>query len=180
LPEPAPAVLAPEAAEPPAPPRIHCVLVRDSFWTVFNWFGIACDYLHQLSYDPDCFLSGEQFSNIVNHFVPGHKAQSNMPPDGDEKPPPWPWSNMTTWYIMNWMWSGSSQKSGAEVTHLVKQVILAEDFDPEDLVRFNVAQETSWLDAVLHPLQETASFFQRSRWKETSVEVLVLTQYKSP
>jgi hypothetical protein len=47
--------------------------------------------------------------------------------------------NATVCQLMNWFYSGSNQKSIAELDHLVKEVIVRDDFDVSDLEGFSVA-----------------------------------------
>jgi hypothetical protein len=53
---------------------------------------------------------------------------------------------MTVYRLIAWMNSGSHQKSEAEVTRLVKDVIQAKDFNPKDLERFSVRRSLRELD----------------------------------
>ncbi|KIK21880.1 hypothetical protein PISMIDRAFT_103307 [Pisolithus microcarpus 441] len=105
--------------------------IFDSFCTSFNRFGIAQEYRHRPSYDPD-------------HAVPAHKLSSSTDNDGtttcsdtQKRPPPFPWPNMSIWRLMAWQLTGNSEKSSAETTRLVHDILLAEDFKPEDLSGFN-------------------------------------------
>jgi hypothetical protein len=52
-------------------------------------------------------------------------------------PPPYSFPNITIYQLMSWMNSGSSQKSEVEVTRLIKDVMLAEDFDAKHLKDFS-------------------------------------------
>ncbi|KAI6119511.1 hypothetical protein EV401DRAFT_1861485, partial [Pisolithus croceorrhizus] len=105
--------------------------VFDSFHTSFNKFGIAREYRHRPSYDPE-------------HAVPAHELSSSTDNDGvttcsdtQKRPPPFPWPNMSIWRLMAWQLTGNGEKSSAETTRLVHDVLLAEDFKPEDLSGFN-------------------------------------------
>jgi hypothetical protein len=53
---------------------------------------------------------------------------------------------MTTYRLMSWMHSGSSLVSETKVSHLVRDVILAEDFDRTDLENFSVKRALQELD----------------------------------
>ena len=52
-------------------------------------------------------------------------------------PPPFPFQNMSTYLLMEWMITGNNQKSSGEVDHLVNDVFLADEFQAEELVGFN-------------------------------------------
>jgi hypothetical protein len=53
---------------------------------------------------------------------------------------------MSIYRLMTWMNSGSHQKSEAEVSRLVKEVIQADDFNPRDLDGFSVRGNLKALD----------------------------------
>ncbi|KAG2745346.1 hypothetical protein P692DRAFT_201841314 [Suillus brevipes Sb2] len=53
---------------------------------------------------------------------------------------------MSIYRLMSWMNSGGSLLSETKVSHLVKDVILAEDFDPKDLDNFSVRRSLQQLD----------------------------------
>ena len=52
-----------------------------------------------------------------------------------------PFPNASTFLLMNWFHGASNLKSHTELNHLVKEVILAKDFCPEDLEMFNATRE---------------------------------------
>ncbi|KAG2051626.1 hypothetical protein BDR06DRAFT_889558, partial [Suillus hirtellus] len=60
--------------------------------------------------------------------------------------PPYPFHNMTIYRLMSWMNSGSNKKSELEVARLVKEVLLAKDFDPMHLENFSVRGTLRKLD----------------------------------
>ncbi|KIM59154.1 hypothetical protein SCLCIDRAFT_96400, partial [Scleroderma citrinum Foug A] len=139
LPEPMPAVAPPHPVDQPSLPRRVVLHVFDLFRTAFNIFGIARDYRHHPSYDPNSFLSVSDLSDLPN------LPSSNELPESCEdcygpsgtRSPPWPWANMSVWRLMSWKLTGSSQKSNAEVTCLVRDVIQAVDFKVDNLASFN-------------------------------------------
>ncbi|KAF8119910.1 hypothetical protein EV363DRAFT_1157368, partial [Boletus edulis] len=54
----------PVPAQPPPVVILRVILhVFDSFRTAFNTFGIAREYRHRPTYDPDSFLTLEELSN---------------------------------------------------------------------------------------------------------------------
>jgi hypothetical protein len=61
-------------------------------------------------------------------------------------PPPYPLPNMMIYRLISWMNSGSNQKSETEVTRLVKEVILVDDFDIKHLEDFSVRKSLRELD----------------------------------
>jgi hypothetical protein len=72
--------------------------------------------------------------------------------------PPWPWKTMSVWRLMTWMLTGSNQSSEAQTTRLVRDVILAEDFNIEDMKGFNAHTEMGRLDASEAKLGENDIF----------------------
>ena len=126
--------------------------VFNTFCTTFNRFGIARQYQHQPSYDPNAFVSIDQLSNVHNGepndpsvFVP---PTSLTPP-----PPPWPWKNMSIWKLMTWMLTGSRRKSEAEITRLA-ETLQSSDFDCRDLQGFNAHTEMQHFDNLESSLDE--------------------------
>jgi hypothetical protein len=53
---------------------------------------------------------------------------------------------MTVYQLLNWMTSGSTRKSEAEVSHLVCDVLLAEDFNAIDLQGFSMRKYLKLFD----------------------------------
>lgn len=111
LPEP-PLPVEPDEPTPPTTlPRV-ILHVFNSICMSFNSFGIARNYRHRPSYDPDAFLSINQLLDNRDGEVP-----LPVPSTPHALPsPPWPWKNMSIWKLMNWMLTGSRQKSEAEIT----------------------------------------------------------------
>ena len=112
---------------------------------MFSKFGIACDYRHRPSYDPDAFLSILDLSDLPRrHEVDPNGAYESCAdrygPTG-ERAPPWPWANMSIWWLMTWKLTGNSQKSSNEVTRLVHDVIQAIDFNIDDLGNFDASKQ---------------------------------------
>lgn len=60
----------------------------------------------------------------------------------------YPSLNTTTFRLMHWFYTGSSMKSLSELDHLVSEVILAEDFNHEDLRGFSAAHKAKRVDDV--------------------------------
>jgi hypothetical protein len=88
--------------------------------------------------------------------------------------PPYPFPNRTIYRLMTWMTSGSHQKSQAEVTRLVKDVIQAEDFNPKDLDGFSVRKCLRALDN--SPGKGTVTF--PDDWVETDINIDIPTKLK--
>ncbi|KAF8871103.1 hypothetical protein CPB84DRAFT_1692558 [Gymnopilus junonius] len=79
-----------------------------------------------------------------------------------------PLSNETSFQILNWHYNGSRQKSQAELTSLLDDVIKADNFNLEDTWNFNYAQETSLLDSADDP---AAPFANEHIWHEATIKI---------
>ena len=75
---------------------------------------------------------------------------------------------------MNWMLSGSQQKSAAEVTHLANMVLVADDFCPEDLCSFDAHAELKCFDTLEKELDADCTFCNDG-WLESSITISVPT-----
>lgn len=82
---------------------------------------------------------------------------------------------MGIWRLMTWMITGSRQKSEAEVTRLVHEVIQAEDFDHSHFDGFNAHTQMNHFDK-----SENATNAGLDGWKESSVDILVPTRERDP
>ena len=122
----------------------HVILhVCDIMRTAPNQFGLFREYPHRPSYDPDSAVSIDELSNYPPPPVSSTTPTSNPCP---VQPPPWPFSNMSTYLLMEWMITGNNQKSGGEVDRLVNKVLLNDEFQAEDLVGFNARHANKVLD----------------------------------
>ena len=94
--------------------------------------------------------------------------------------PPWPWKSMSIWRLMTWMMTGSRQKSEDEVTHLIHEVIQAEDFDRTHLDQFNARTQLRKFDNSENAPGEDSTNLRQDSWRESSVCILVPTQEQNP
>ncbi|KAF8223515.1 hypothetical protein L208DRAFT_1080205, partial [Tricholoma matsutake] len=78
-----------------------------------------------------------------------------------------PFLNAMVYWLMSWFYFGLNQKSVAELDHLVKEVILQEDFDVRDLKDFSASQELHRLDT----MEDEAVFLGEAGWRESSVKI---------
>ena len=181
LPEPAaPAVPTCTVVDLPSLLRRVILHVFDSFRTVFSKFGTARDYRHRPSYDPDAFLSILDLSDLPRrHEVDPNGAYESCAdcygPTG-ERAPPWPWANMSIWWLLTWKLTGNSQKSSNEVTRLVHDVIQAVYFNIDDLGNFNASKQLKRLEDGVTPDSNMA--FDRDGWNEAMPEIIIPTREK--
>ena len=177
LPEPmVPAVpIHPVIESPPSLTRWVILHVFDSFQTLFNKFWITHDYHHCLSYDPDAFLSVLDLSDLPHHHEVdlngAHESCDDCYGPSGEREPPWPWENMSIWRLMTWKLTGSSQKSNGEVTHLVRDVIQAMDFNVDDFTNFNASTQLKRLEDKIAP--DTTMAFDCDDWREEAPEIII-------
>jgi hypothetical protein len=82
-----------------------------------------------------------------------------------------PFQNVTTYRLMSWFYDGSNVKSNAGVDKLVNDVILAEDWNREDLRGFRAARENQRLDDWED--DEDSPFTPGTGWIEAEVEIPV-------
>ena len=162
----------------PSLPRQVILHVFDSFRTAFNAFGIAHDYRHCPSYDPDSLLLISDLSDtprVSSHefgSIGSESCEDRYGPSGDCAPP-WPWVNMTIWRLMSWKLTGSNQKSNAELTCLVKEVIQAPDFKVTDLAKFHALTESRRLNNEGTVAVDVAGAFSHDGWKEATLDISI-------
>jgi len=82
-----------------------------------------------------------------------------------------PFPNPSTYRLMVWFHGLSNLKSHGELNRLVKDVILADDFRPEDLKRFSADKEVRRLD--LHQDDASPIFAARDGWYLSSIAMNV-------
>jgi hypothetical protein len=84
-----------------------------------------------------------------------------------------PFQNASIFRLMSWFYRPSVVKSIGELNTLVKEVILAPDFKPEDLIGFNAAKENERMDKykVDQSLDTLSPFSFDDSWIKGSVEI---------
>ena len=117
-------------------PRIT-LIVRDTFKTVLNSFGIWREYWHRPSYDPDAFVS---VADLTRPHSSSHSVESpDLLPDRGYR-------NKSVSLLMNWQNDGDTTKSDGSVNKLVNEVLLHPDFQMSDLKGFSVRRENGIAD----------------------------------
>ena len=156
----------PAASSDRSPPEhaVHVVprvtlIVKNPFRTAPNNFGVWKEYLYRPSYDPDAFISPEDlYQPHMSAMVPNEGRTAKVAP-------PSVYSNKTTEILLNWQSSGSSKKSDEEVTRLVHSVLYHNEFNLEDLRKFNATREHQKADAA------EAKFLQSFRHTSVNIDV---------
>lgn len=95
-----------------------------------------------------------------------------------QKPPPWPFKNMSTWYLMSWKQTGGSEKSDNKLNRLV-HTFQAEDFNIDDLKGFNAHTQTKIMDAAEEEAEMEGTFNQDG-WQTTTVMIDIPMRDKYP
>ncbi|PSR71616.1 hypothetical protein PHLCEN_2v12469 [Hermanssonia centrifuga] len=91
--------------------------------------------------------------------------------NGIGKIPAWfsPFTNASIFRIMHWAYTGSNQKSTAEIDRLVHQVLLAPDFNKEDLQGFRMGREEHRLDD--HTTASSPDLPVDEGWHEADIQI---------
>jgi hypothetical protein len=106
--------------------------------------GLCQQYPRRPLFEPDKFIPSSLLAQSCPMASAHNIERSDSFPGVSEPPHPFP--NMTIYCLLSWMNSGSHQKSEAEVTCLMKDVIQAQDFNPRDLDGFSVRKSLHALD----------------------------------
>lgn len=136
----------PTASLVPARSRIRRILLtlRDSLKTTFNSFGLCRLYPRRPSFEPDQLIQSSLLARTSPIATSNNAQATDSPPK--VYAPPYPFPNMSIYRLMSWMHSGGNLLSETKVSHLVKDVILADDFDRKDLENFSVRRNLRELD----------------------------------
>jgi hypothetical protein len=148
------------------PVRRVILIVRDRLVTIANSFGIWRDYPERPSVDPDSLLTVEDLSCRRGHATQPTPSESDLH-SSEARPSYWPFQNPTVHGIMQWLNNGQTAKSEAETTKLIQNVILAPNFNQDDLVGFDAHRENQRLDKAL------SRSALRSQFMESSVNILI-------
>jgi Plavaka transposase len=166
-----PAPLAPAPAPDPQLPLIRRVIlhVRDQLRTGMNRFGLLREYPYRPSYDPDLVVPLEQLSDSPTLKCGDDTSHTNTASFA----PPWPFNNMSIFLLMEWMTTGSNQKSVGEVDRLAKEVLGAKEFNMEDLHDFSAQRESKRLDDSDSSSQESP--LMGDGWLESNITISIPT-----
>jgi hypothetical protein len=155
-PIPTPAGISAASPSPPPDPAPEPEILR----TDPTGFGLHREYTREPRVDPDDDIAPEKMRNNPDH---GSDASSQTPFFH-------PFPNATVYRLINWFYRASATKSMTDLDSLVHEVILAEDFNPEDLRNFRISREMDRLDAYG---ATSTPFSAEDDWKEGSVTIRV-------
>lgn len=178
----------PRPIGPPAPKRQCLSPTRaatpassfepDLLCTVPNEFGLYREYPSQPAKEVD---EMEDIDNLCDS--PGLAAVPKNTPEGHLKSlgvhsPGYsaannvfaPFLNASVFRLMSWFYSGSNLKSVADLDRLVKEVLLAEDFDTKHLKGFSAEKELHRLD---DQSEGSSPFAKENGWHNSTVKILL-------
>jgi hypothetical protein len=165
-------IVDPELDPDPPPDDLHelpeAAIQQPTFVTPPNSYGIYHEYPDQFpSYNPIAeatlasacdspnFSSNSLLSRLKSGLSTAAKSFFS------------PFLNVTTYRLVNWAYSGSNEKSFAEVDRMVNDVVLADDFDREHLRNFRMASEAARLDKP----PDKSPLTPEDGWISTSVKI---------
>lgn len=159
------------------------------FRTPWNRFGIFREYPTKPTHQPDLFIMPDDLSDIPAS-VP-HDAQHPVADDTgsttDESSIYAPFTNSTAFRLLQWMWSGSAQKSEGELKKLVG-FLGSSDFQKDEIQDFNVTAELNTIDQYINKqgqdpsLSHTVEFETalnslpgglNNEWREVPIKIAV-------
>ncbi|SJL17050.1 uncharacterized protein ARMOST_20591 [Armillaria ostoyae] len=171
LPEAVPAVVAPASDELiPIIPRVR-LIVHDVLKTVTNAFHILRFFPNRPSYDPEAFILPQDLANFPEFTEHDSESPISEGVSAALPPPPYPYSNMSIYRLMQWVDSGSNLKSENEVNHLVNDVIRAPDFQASDFqskFKFDMGREHQKLNDAI-----SSSSLPGDGWCEATVDIKI-------
>jgi hypothetical protein len=136
------------------------------FATEPNGFGLYREYTRKPRTDPE---DSATLGDLLDDAMPEQRdaeAAATETPDSVALDFFHPFPNATIFRYVNWFLGASQTKSAADLDRLAHEVILSEDFDPEDLRNFSSARELARLDKYG---STDVPFDANDGWKEGSV-----------
>ena len=136
------------------------------FTTEPNGFGLYRQYIRKPRADPE---DNARLGDLVDDSMP---EQSQSEASLTETPPAtsvdffYPFPNETVYRCAKWFLGASGTLSTAEFDRLIRDVILSDGFNPEDLRNFSAAQELARLDQYG---TTDVPFTAKDGWKNGSV-----------
>lgn len=133
---------------------------REYFDTTQDRVGFFRRYYYKPARDfkaedcPDDFIDAANISSpnkASTHYSNPLRAFQNAVSGGTQPTVDWhaPLPSSSVFRLLDWTYDGSNQKSQAEVQKLVDEVLLAPDFDVEQLRGFSMAREERRLDETI-------------------------------
>lgn len=134
----------PQHSPPPTP-----IETRSNRFRIFRRYAVAPQH------DPEEGMPLDTFADAPSHARPTEDPDESNPlrPFGTDATVKSaqssafaPFLNASVFRLMKWFYSGSVVKSASELDKLVNNVLLADDFDRDDLRGFSAAREFNRVD----------------------------------
>ncbi|KAG6818921.1 hypothetical protein H0H93_000270 [Arthromyces matolae] len=149
--------------EPRFLPRVR-LIVRDRLITALNSFNMWREYPHRPSYIPDTSVPLSDLAETPLSFKGAPEASLF------ERPPPWPFPNMSIFRLMRIFNSGSTLTSEDTANRCVKEVIQASDFSVDDFDGFDARKENARLDEAISD-SESSPYLRQ--FTSTSIDIQI-------
>jgi hypothetical protein len=166
---------------PPAPPYIpdDNDIPSNLFRTERDSYGVLREYVHgKPSITPDLYHTLTDITDSPYLALdPSSRSRQDHPVQSVSSNTVdteffEPFRNPSTFRLMAWFYRPSITKSITELNTLVKDVILAPDFNADDLVGFDAAKEHKVMDAYqVKSSHNPTPFSFNDTWLEGSVEI---------
>lgn len=147
--------------------------------TAPNSMGVYREYPDKPFQDPDDCTSLDQLCDaptFESSTDPNISSMGNsrlsLPVFSTLSNPFLPFLNATIFRLMNWFYSGSQMKSAAELDRLVKEVLLADDFDINNLKKFSATREMERMDNYVEGSVDDL-FKVEDGWHDSTVKIKV-------
>ncbi|KAH9476132.1 hypothetical protein JR316_0011703 [Psilocybe cubensis] len=159
--EPIPIAPPPAAPHNPQPvPRCVILHVLDRYDTPMDTFRVWRHYPRRPTRDPDFCIRPSDLAKQPPIMLLLHTVQDTFHSYMEGLAP-------TVRRLMTWANNGQTTKSHEQINELVHDVLLADDFNPKDLIDFEARNQNAKLD------QAIAGSALRSQFTESSVDILV-------
>lgn len=138
----------------PMPPELTPMLVQSEEFlrTEENFFGLSREYPSRPSFEPDGGATIKDMTDFHPRLKTNKDPPNILPPSLTNHvqvgASDWfsPFQNASTCRLLNWFWNGAEKKSLADLNLLVRDVLMADDFNHEDLKDFNAKREQDRID----------------------------------
>lgn len=169
LPPPRPLTPELEDSAPRAFLRIQpnlCLMFTEMVHTTVNTFGLSRLYYGRPAAIPDKYMTLGQSDHTA-------LTRGSHPAAASLSDTTWPYPNMSSWCLGSWFWGSGDIKSKAGFKDLVKNVLLAPDFNVQELesVHWDVINNLLATDSAEGP-------YGGDGWKESMITIDIPTGLK--
>jgi len=167
----------PEQQHAPTPPSDIPIADKVSVTTDANSFGVYRVYTGRLpTYNPDDNFSVNQVADGPSFAQLQPEAEEVLPGPFEANPKAndtmeHPFANDSVFNLMSWFYNGSNTKSLNDLDNLVHDVLLAPNFDPEDLSGFDATKASKQLDNFVRIDKSTSDTPLKDGWLRASISI---------